>query len=193
MQLSGYGLEIFRSKCHPDDDVIHGHAHWDTDISEALPYLNAKLGGDTYCVDPPSLTFRWHGKLVTLHSKLVAINALRDEEEAHAILRVLVEEINSVWERRDTIIPSFQTLKQPQAMEILKRLPRTNCVDCGQPTCTVFAIHVTQGIRTMSDCGWVSIEDRRLLEQYLSPFQPSVDTIVESEATDAATECIRYH
>ncbi len=170
MLLSGYTLEIFRSRCHPNKDVLHGHAHLNVDISEVLPYLNAELGGDSYCTDPPSLTFRWHGKLVTLHSELIAINALRDENEAHAILRVLVEEINSVWENRDSITPSFRTPEPPNVMEILKRLPRTNCGECGQPTCTVFAIHAANKTKALTDCGTLSPENKRILEEYLSPF-----------------------
>ena len=30
-------------------------------------------------------------------------------------------------------------------MEVLKNLPRTNCGDCGQPTCLAFATHGDQG------------------------------------------------
>jgi ArsR family metal-binding transcriptional regulator len=170
MLVSEYTLEVFRSKCHPNEDVLHGHAHLTTDISEVLPYLNAELGGDTYCEDPPSLTFRWHGKLVTLHSRLIAVNALRDEKEAHDIIRILMEEINSVWARREALTPSYQTPKSPQVMEILRLLPKTNCGDCGRPTCTVFAVHITQGIQTVSGCNALSAENQRFLEDYLGRF-----------------------
>lgn len=170
MLLEEYRLQVFRSKCHPSEDVLHGHAHLGADISKALPYLNAELGGDTYCVDPPSLTFRWHGKLVTLHSRLIALNALRDEKEAHDIIRVLMQEINSVWDRRDAVTPSYETPKPPQVMEILRHLPKTNCGDCGRPTCMVFAIHVAQGIQDMSECNDLSGENRRLIEDYMRPW-----------------------
>jgi ArsR family metal-binding transcriptional regulator len=52
-----------------------------SDISEVLPYLNTMLGGSTYTQDPPSITFKVHGKLITLHSRQIAINAMKDEEE----------------------------------------------------------------------------------------------------------------
>ena len=51
----------------------------DQDISPALPYLNAVLGGFEYIKDPPSVTFRIQGKLLTVHGDKIAVNALQDE------------------------------------------------------------------------------------------------------------------
>jgi ArsR family metal-binding transcriptional regulator len=152
MLITTYNLEIFRSKAHIQEDVLHGHAHLDVDITEVLPYLNAELQGHRFIASPPSLTFRWHGKLVTLHPRLIAINALRDEQEAHAILKVLLDEINSVWERRAEITPSTASPPPPPILEVLKQLPRTNCGECGEKTCMVFANLVAQGVKEMEDC-----------------------------------------
>lgn len=38
-----------------------------------------------YIQDPPSVTFKVHGKLITDHSQKIAINALEDAEEAEKI------------------------------------------------------------------------------------------------------------
>ncbi len=165
--LTGYSVEIFRSKCHPDQDVLHCHARLDNDISEALPYIHAELGADTFCADPPALTFRWHGKLVTLHSKLIAINALRNEAEAHAILRILKDEINAIWEKRDALTPCYSVPKPPQVVQILKHLPKTNCKDCAYPTCMVFAIHLIEGVKNASDCPHLDITQLQTIEQHL--------------------------
>ncbi len=43
----------------------------------------------------------------------------------------------------------------PQAnnyLDILKILPKTNCRDCGMPTCMTFAVGVLQGKKTLADC-----------------------------------------
>ena len=51
----------------------------DQDIREVLPCLNTVLGGFEYTLEPPSLKLKAHGKLITLHPRRIAINALRDE------------------------------------------------------------------------------------------------------------------
>ena len=92
----------------------------DQDVSEALPYLNASLGGFTYIKDPPSVTLRVYGKLITVYGDRIAVNALKDEEEADKILNWLKGEINEAWGKRDQIQPSFESAPQPLMMEILK-------------------------------------------------------------------------
>ena len=53
--------------------------------------------------------------------------------------------------------------RRPSALEILKILDRSNCRECGVPTCMAFAALVVQGQRRLSDCPTVS---RGALEQY---------------------------
>jgi ArsR family metal-binding transcriptional regulator len=108
MFLKEYRKEIFRPECNPNFQSVHCIAYLETDISEVLPYLNTVLGGSTYTQDPPSVTFKVHGKLITVHSQKIAINALQDEEEADKILQWLKQEINEVWEKRDQIQPNYQ-------------------------------------------------------------------------------------
>jgi ArsR family metal-binding transcriptional regulator len=170
MLLISYTKEIFRPECNPSFQSVHCIAHLDQDISEALPYLNASLGGYEFIKDPPSVTFRAHGKLITVHAREIAINALKDEEEADGILHWLQQEINSAWENRDTITPRFEGLPRPQPIEILKRLPKTNCGKCGEPTCLVFAVVVCEGGKSAEDCPELNAESKGSIDQYLSPF-----------------------
>ena len=37
-------------------------------------------------------------------------------------------------------------------LDIYKKLPKTNCKECGLPTCLAFAIRVYQGERAVSRC-----------------------------------------
>ena len=55
--------------------------------------------------DPPSVTFRTQGKLITVHKQKIAINALKDEKEARKIVEWLMREINEAWQKRDEIEP----------------------------------------------------------------------------------------
>lgn len=79
MLLESYTKEIFRPGCNHSFESVLCFAHLDQDVSEALPYLNAVLGGFEYLQNPPSVTFRAQGKLITVHGRKIAINALKDE------------------------------------------------------------------------------------------------------------------
>jgi ArsR family metal-binding transcriptional regulator len=154
----------------PGSQSLHCYAHLDDDIEEALPFLNAELGGDTYTRDPPSVTFKVHGKLITVHPKKIAINALRDESEADGILSWLQREINDVWNRHEEIEPSYESASMPVILEILKLLPKINCRECRESTCLVFAAHVAEGARDQNDCPTIEAENREILMEYLFQF-----------------------
>jgi ArsR family metal-binding transcriptional regulator len=172
MLLESYRLEIFNSKCQPGAMGVHCHAHLDQDVSCALPYLNAVLGGFEYLKDPPSVTFKAQGKLITVHGGKIAVNALRDEDEARKIVEWLKREINDAWEGRDGITPSTEGLPRPKVIEILKLLPnKTACRLCGEPTCMVFATRVAEGAKVPSACPVLDGEKGEKLENYMKPFR----------------------
>ena len=170
MLLESYRMEIFNSKCQPGAMSVHCFAHLDQDVSEALPYLNSVLGGFEYIKDPPSVTFRAHGKLVTVHGTKIAVNALKDENEARKIVEWLKREINDAWDKKDDIVPCYEGMPRPQVIEILKLLPKTNCQECGEPTCMVFAAQMTEEIKGVDDCPQLDDFGKKELEKYLGSF-----------------------
>jgi len=171
MLLTSYTKEIFRPECNPSFQSLHCVAHLDQDITDALPYLNATLGGFEYFREPPAVTFRAQGKIITVHPREIAVNALRDEEEADKILQWLQREINDAWEKRDEIKPKYEGLPKPKLLEILKLLPKTNCRECGEATCMVFAARVAEGAKGPEQCPSLNEEKRTRLERYMSGFQ----------------------
>ncbi|MCB2188400.1 MAG: Fe-S cluster protein [Deltaproteobacteria bacterium] len=170
MLLQGYRKEIFRPECNPSFQSLHCYAHLEQDVGEALPYLNAELGGSEYSREPPSVTFRVQGKIITVHSRLIAVNALKDEAEADKILEWLKREINQAWENRRNIEPCYAGLPRPQLLEILKMLPKTNCKKCGQATCMVFAAQAAEGGKGAGDCPELAQDQAVRLEAYLDRF-----------------------
>lgn len=170
MLLESYRLEIVNSECMPGAMGVHCFAHLDQDVGEALPYLNAALGGDVYIQEPPSVTFKAQGKLITVSSRRIAINALKDEDEARKLVEWLKSEVNQAWENRASITPCYKGKTKPQLIEILKLLPKTNCKKCGRPTCMVFAAQVADGGRGPEECPALSDEKRDKLKVYLAGF-----------------------
>ena len=170
MLLTGYRKEIFKAKCNPNFESVHCFVNLNDDIREVLPYLNAVLGGTGYTTNPPSVTFQLHGRLITIDSTKIAINALHNEEEAEKVLIWLKAQINEIWANRNQIEPLHGVAPKPQILEILKLLPKTNCRKCGQPTCMVFASLIAQGAKDPDDCPCVDlIEKKNILpsEEYL--------------------------
>lgn len=171
MLLTGYRKEIVLPTCSSSFLSLHCIAHLDEDIGEALPYLNAVLGGDVYIKEPPSVTFKAHGKLITVYARMIAVNALRDEAEADHILEWMKQEINDAWENRETIVPKYDGKAVPHIIEIYKLLPKSNCRKCGQPTCMMFASLATQGAKGFTDCPELTKEGAAKLKDYLSRFR----------------------
>jgi ArsR family metal-binding transcriptional regulator len=171
MLLQRYSKEIFRPECNPGFESVHCIAHLEQDISAVLPYLNAVLGGFEYLKDPPAVIFRSQGKFITVHGRKIAINALRDETEADKILAWLQREINDAWENRNEIEPSYEGAPKPKLIEILKLLPRTNCRECGEPTCMVFAARMAEGVKGTGDCPPLGDENHGRLAEYMSQFK----------------------
>lgn len=171
MLLDNYRMEIFNNECMPGAMSVQCFAHLDQDVSQALPYLNAELGGFEYVEEPPSVTFRSQGKLITVHSRKIAINALKNEAEARKIVEWLRREINDVWKRRTEIEPSYKGLPRPQLIEILRQLPKTNCRKCGEPTCMVFAARLVEGAKGPNACLELDTAQHQKIEDYMEPFK----------------------
>jgi ArsR family metal-binding transcriptional regulator len=170
MLLKSYRKEIFRPECNPGFESLHCIAHLDQDVSAVLPFLNAVLGGFEYLKDPPAVMFRVHGKLITVHGTQIAVNALHDEVEADKILEWLKREINSAWENRELITPSCEGQPKPKVLDILRLLPKTNCRDCGEPTCMVFAVRLAEGVKGPESCTALDVMGRERIQSYLSQF-----------------------
>lgn len=171
MLLHGYSLEIFKSRCQAEAKGVHCFAHLENDVREVLPYLNTVLGGFLYTPEPPALTLKNYGKLITIHPTKIAVNALSDREEAEKIIAWLQREINETWERRDEIEPSTASAARPMLLEILKLLPRTNCRACHESTCMVFASRVVEGAKDHNDCPPITPENKLKLAEYLAQFR----------------------
>ncbi len=60
------------------------------------------------------------------------------------------------------------------ALEIYKLLPKTNCKECGFPTCLAFAMQLASGKAGIEKCGPASLEARETLEAASAPPLPRI-------------------
>jgi ArsR family metal-binding transcriptional regulator len=183
MLVSHYRKE-FRRPPNPKAEHLRCVAYLDEDISEVLPYLNRVLDGHQYFPEPPSLTLKLPGKLVTLRAKEVAINILEDEGEADRILEWLKEKINETWRERERIEPRFTAAPKPRLLDILRLLPKTNCGKCGDPTCMVFARRLSERTARPEDCPALDEQHSADIRQYLEPFRICGNAILPSDKAE---------
>lgn len=152
MLIKDYNLEIFTPPCHPGAETWSAIARLKTDISEALPYLNATLRGAIYNHAATALTWKTGGRSTAFHPYQIAASNLADRAEAEQVIDGLVETVNHVWAKRTEIEPDFQMRQRPAPMALFTRLPQTNCRACGQPTCFTFALKLAAGQHRIEDC-----------------------------------------
>ncbi len=171
MLLNSYTSEFVRLSCGSQAQQLDMIAHLNQDISEVIPYLNAVLGGFKYTKEPRSVSIMLHGKLVVIHPRQICVNAPGDQSEGEKIIEWLRDKINETWERRGEIQPRFESAPKPTMLEILRLLPQTNCGECGEPTCMVFASHVAQGDKGADDCPPLDGERKKKLAGYLDRFE----------------------
>lgn len=168
MERKGFTkIEVFRAKCNSGFESLHCIAHLDRDISSLLPYLNTKLGGHEYIEDPPALMIRSFGRLITFHSKSVALNAVKDEKDVEKLLHWVTSELEEVQNDIKTIVPSYRSAPKPNFVRILSFLPRDNCGTCGASTCLEFATWLAQGISSPLDCPPLPKNNMSGLSEYL--------------------------
>ena len=152
MLIEQYDLEVFTPPCDPGAERYAARAHLTTDISEALPYLNATLRGAVYYPSANALTWKKGGHNIAFHAYEIAVSNVEDRHGAEKELKGLIDLVNRTWERRTEITPDTTTRQRPTSMAIFKLLPQTNCKQCGEPTCYTFALKLTASQRKLADC-----------------------------------------
>ena len=77
-------------------------------------------------------------------------------------------------------------------IEIFKLLPKTNCKECGVPTCLAFAMNLAAGKAELSACPYVSEEARAKLEEASAPPIKPVTIGVGDRALKVGGETVMF-
>jgi len=126
--------------CLPDADYFRTSVSVSEDISEILPYLNAEFEGAEFNTGARVLIWKENDKRYAFHSREIDITPVKDIEEAQKLVDSIVSRVNDIWDRRTEIEPNFEGRKPlPNVLDIYKKLPRTNCRECGYLSCMAFA------------------------------------------------------
>jgi ArsR family metal-binding transcriptional regulator len=150
--IEGFDLKMVSPACVP------GAAHWsaearlDRDISDVLPYVNARFPGAQYDHGARVLVLKREGKKYAFRSRQISVAPVEDREEANRLLTEMFRLVNITWKIRADIEPSYEREILPTVMELYMQLPRTNCKQCGYATCMAFAADLREGKTDISCC-----------------------------------------
>lgn len=156
MLIEKYDLEVFTPPCEPGAERYSALARLMVDISDVLPYLNGTLRGAVYHKAANALTWKKGGHNIAFHAYEIATSNVEDRDAAVKELEGLIDLVNRTWERREELTPNFETHQRPTPMAIYKLLPQTNCKQCGEPTCWIFALKLATSQKRLSDCSPLS-------------------------------------
>jgi ArsR family metal-binding transcriptional regulator len=150
--IGEYQLELSAVECMPDVAVWSANAHIQNDVSEVMPYLNAVLDRALYDSENRNIIWKVGGRKYALRPHELAVSSILEREQAHDLVEQAVVEINRIWAQRDEITPDYSKRTPPKLLDILKHLPRTNCRECGVPSCMAFAAELIEGNKRLEDC-----------------------------------------
>ena len=160
---------VRRNLCNPE--WIMATAELSNDISKVFPYLNAVVKNAVYTPEVQNLNFKIDSGAISLMPQQISVGQVTCEEDATKVLDYVKEMINDTWERRTGITPVYERKEEIKAKDIVNSLPKTNCRDCGLPTCFAFAVALLKGQKRLSDCSALSkpefAQDKQALARLL--------------------------
>jgi acetyl-CoA decarbonylase/synthase complex subunit gamma len=77
-------------------------------------------------------------------------------------------------------------------MQIYKNLPKTNCKDCGLPTCMAFAMQVAAKQRALTDCPHVTEEAKAAMSEASAPPMRLVKIGPEGKSFEIGQETVMF-
>ena len=148
----GLAAVMVLAQCVADMTRIRFIAHLSGNLAEVFPYMNAVMQEASYNQAGPTFTFMDGYRMISVYPRRIAVAKADDIVDGWRTLEAIRRRANEVWRRRGEIEPSYEMREKPPALEIFKRLPRTNCKACGEQTCLAFAIQVYMGELPVGRC-----------------------------------------
>ncbi len=139
-------------ECIAEEDKKRVVATISNPIEKVFPYLNATNKRITYNHNAEIVVLKKGRKLITIYSEMVTMAKVDDEADAIDILGWIQHLVNSTWDKRDEIVPSYEIQKLLSPLDIYGLLPKTNCKQCGENTCYAFTCALLASTRNIDQC-----------------------------------------
>ena len=150
--IFGHCVIMVLAPCVADVTKIRLIAHLSKDIGAVFPYLNTAMPQCSFNAHASIVTFMEGYRMISMYAWRLTVAKADDLADAWRALEKIRCLVNDTWARRASISPTYELRKKPPALEIFKRLPGTNCRECGEPSCMAFAVKVWSGEAAPSLC-----------------------------------------
>ncbi|MEN6329156.1 MAG: (Fe-S)-binding protein [Methanobacteriaceae archaeon] len=132
----------------------------DSPLDEVIPMLMTSYppGKVNYLKNKNILTLSLYNRLITIYpSGKVSMNKTLDEEDALETITKIMADINQAHLQQSTTDTSDlqeaqERLSNMGPLDLYHCLPQTGCGDCGEATCTAFAMKLLSGDTTLDRC-----------------------------------------
>lgn len=138
------------------------HFKLDQDVKALFPYLNAVFTDARFYDKPECVEFIFEGFKCMLYPDEVIAAAFTGEDQALQFAQRLVDFLNGVNDKKDSLTPNFKKFQPVSVIDIYKILPQTNCRECGFSACLAFAAALSKREATTDQCPGL----RRPMSQY---------------------------
>jgi DNA-binding CsgD family transcriptional regulator/ArsR family metal-binding transcriptional regulator len=108
-------------------------------IEPLFPYIHAVANKASLSVKPPYVRFVLDKTLCILYPDRGLATPFEDRAEATAFVARLVRFLTEIRAKGHEITPKYALAQRASVLDILKLLPKTNCRECGLPSCLAFA------------------------------------------------------
>jgi len=122
------------------------------DLGPLIPLMARMIRGGAYCPDVPVLAFEEDHRLLAFSAESFVISRADHLLDAQIMLRCAIDLICAAWQSRSFLKPDESPRQGIGATEIFKRLPATNCGQCGHSNCMEFARCVFTGRTAVERC-----------------------------------------
>jgi ArsR family metal-binding transcriptional regulator len=150
--MFGEAAIVVLAPCVADPTKIRLIAHTSGDMAKVFPYMNAEMREASYNAKGPTFTFMDGYRMISMYPRRIAVAKADEIVDGWRTLEMIRCRVNDAWARRGEIEPCHEMREKPPALEIFKRLPKTNCRACGEATCLAFAVRVWMGELPTSKC-----------------------------------------
>ena len=128
----------FRTGSEFDTQML-AYFRLDGDISQLFPYINAVAKSASLLEKPPFIRFVLDRFSCGLYPDHGVAASFITSQEALGFLDRLIDFLNDICERRDSLKPNYKKWNPVPVLQIFRLLPQTNCRSCGYPSCLAFA------------------------------------------------------
>ncbi|MBN2325308.1 MAG: Fe-S cluster protein [Spirochaetes bacterium] len=158
--IHSYDMKLETPDCFPGTDWYRAVVNLKDDITDALPYLNAELEGADYDAQAKVLLWKAGGIKYAFRPDEIVIAPVQEREEARRTAGEIIQTVNDIWKRKDEIEPNYESRKPPpKVLDIYRILPKTNCKECGSPSCMAFAAALRNDTVKLTLCPYLSKQE----------------------------------